>query len=66
MQTQASSPDYLALVIEWDDADEPTLVREQDRSVPALIQVASVALAGLGAIALAAWGIHRLRAAPAM
>jgi hypothetical protein len=64
-QTQTAGPDYVALIIEWDE-DEPTLVVERKSGVPyALIQVASVALAGLGAIALAAWGIHRLHSAPA-
>lgn len=67
MQTQTAGPDYVALIIEWDDSEEPTLVVERKSGVPhALIQVASVALAGLGAIAFAAWGIHRLHAAPAM
>ncbi len=66
MQTiHNTGPDYLALVIEWDD-EAPTMIRETAHRTPrALIQVASAALAGLGAIALAAWGIHRLRATPA-
>jgi hypothetical protein len=61
-------PDYVALVIEWDDSAEPTQRIERKRGVPvALIQVASVAIAALGALgALAAWGIHRLRPAPAL
>lgn len=61
MQTQTTGPDYVALIIEWDDSEEPTLVVERKSHVPyALIQVASVAV---GAIALAAWGIHRLHSA---
>lgn len=66
MQTiHSTGPDYLALVIEWDD-ETPTLLREPKHRTPhALLQVASAALAGLGALALAAWGIHRLRVTPA-
>ena len=26
MQTQTAGPDYVALIIEWDDSEEPTLV----------------------------------------
>ncbi len=60
-------PDYVALVIEWDDSADTTQRIERKSSVPvALIQVASVALAGLGAILLAAWGIHRLHTTPAV
>lgn len=68
MQTQTAGPDYVALIIEWDEDSEPTLVIEPGLRVPrALLQVAGAALAGIGALALAAWGIHRrLRAAPAM
>ena len=65
MQTQIAGPDYVALVIEWDDEAPTQLIERSSVGVPhALIQVASVALAGLGAIAFAAWGIHRLRSAP--
>jgi hypothetical protein len=67
MHTQTPAPDYVALIIEWDE-EPATMVSEQKKmAVPhALIQVASAALAGLGAIALAAWGIHRhLNATPA-
>lgn len=67
MQTQTTGPDYVALIIEWDEDAEPTLIHERKSRVPyALIQVASVALAGLGAIVFAAWGIHRLRTTPAV
>jgi hypothetical protein len=67
MQTQTAGPDYVALIIEWDDEAPTQVVERKSGGVPyALIQVASVALAGLGAIAVAAWGIHRLRATPAV
>ncbi len=62
-----NGPDYVALVIEWDDSGDPTLVTERESAVPkALLQVAGVALAGIGALALAVWGLHRRLAAPAV
>ena len=64
MQTQTAGPDYVALIIEWNDSEEPTLVEERKSAVPvALLQLAGAAAAGLGAIAFAVWGIHRRLAA---
>lgn len=60
-----AGPDYVALVIEWDD-DAQTQVSAAPtatRFPRALFQVAGTVLGALGAIALGAWGIHRLRAA---
>ncbi len=59
-----NGPDYVALVIEWDDvADDDEITQRIDRKPTALLQVAGATLGAVGAIALAAWGIHRLRAA---
>jgi hypothetical protein len=63
--TALEGPDYVALVIEWDDiADtiENEITEKTTQVVPQRHRLASV-LAGLGVIALAAWGVHRLRAA---
>jgi hypothetical protein len=56
-------PDYLALVIEWED-DVPTLVRPRapDRGITTAHKLARL-LGALGAIAFAVWGLHHLRAA---
>ena len=66
MQTQTAGPDYVALIIEWDDSADTTQRIERKTSVPvALLQLVGVAAAGLGAIVLAAWGIHRRHSVPA-
>jgi len=56
-------PDYLALVIEWDD-DAPTLVRTTvpDRAPSTRHQIITV-LSALVALMFATWGIRRLRLA---
>jgi hypothetical protein len=58
-------PDYVALVIEWDQLDDQItkVSRPPSRTPKALLQVGGVIAGALGALALAAWGIHRLRAA---
>ena len=57
-------PDYVALVIEWDD-DDATAVRAQAPApsaiAPSARKIATI-VSALGAIALATWGIRRLRA----
>lgn len=70
-----NGPDYVALVIEWDQIadhleagaveDEiPTEVTQRIEHVPyALLQLAGVAVGAIAVIGLAAYGIHRLRAA---
>lgn len=56
-------PDYLAIVIEWND-DDPTLVRPRPPNRgPAARHKLATALGVLGAIAVATWGIRHLRAA---
>lgn len=59
-------PDYLALVIEWNDEDADTLVGcapvTPTRRTSTSRTIAAV-LGALGALALAVWGIRRLRAA---
>lgn len=65
-------PDYVALVIEWDEmaealergpieeiaaSDEVTTPIRRPRPMPWI----AVALGALGALALARWGIHRYR-----
>ena len=58
-------PDYVALVIEWDDAEnQVTKVQERDTKlhVPkALLQVAGTVVGAVGAIALTTWGLLKLR-----
>lgn len=59
-------PDYLAIMIEWDD-DVATIVRSPAphralASSPKSHTVATV-LGVLSALAFATWGIHHLRAA---
>ena len=58
-------PDYVALVIEWEDPDaEVTQEVKAPRAlqVPkALLQVAGTVAGAVGAIALTAWGIYKLR-----
>ncbi len=58
-------PDYVALVIEWDTAEgETTQVMDRDTKLhlpKALLQVAGAVVGAVGAIALAAWGLYKLR-----
>lgn len=68
-------PDYVALVIEWtdlaDDPDDPDNVASvvssemvlEPRPAALTGRAIAAALGALGALALAVWGIHRLRAA---
>lgn len=61
-------PDYVALVIEWDDiedledvedlGDTVTMVREPVRSTGR--PLAFAVLGALGVLVLATWGVHRL------
>ena len=59
-------PDYLALIIEWDDKDADTLVGSEPpastRRTSTIRTIAAV-VGALGAVVLAAWAIHRVRAA---
>jgi hypothetical protein len=64
-------PDYVALVIEW---DEPVILEELEDAVtletrpirppmPSLLAPVAKGIAAIGAVVFALWGIHRLRAA---
>lgn len=59
-------PDYVTLVIEWNDEDEVTTVsaRAPELIAPTESSRAIVTVLGaLLAVGLATWGLHRLRAA---
>ena len=60
-------PDYVALVIEWDEDDENATTLVSDRSELAhhagTIRTIAAVLGAIGALMLAAWGIRRLRSA---
>lgn len=58
---ELDGPDYLAVVIEWDDIawnDEPTPVAETVTASP--LRTLAAAVGALGALALATWGLRRL------
>ena len=56
-------PDYVTLVIEWNDApDVATLVSaEEPERAPSKGRTIATVLGALAAIAFAAWGIRHLR-----
>jgi hypothetical protein len=57
-------PDYVALVIEWNDEDDgsDTLVTRSGPTYPhRTIRTIAAVVGALGALILAAWGIRRLR-----
>jgi hypothetical protein len=59
-------PDYLALIIEWDDEDADTLVVEEPQAPTrrtSTSRTIAAVVGALGAVLLAVWGIRRLRAA---
>jgi hypothetical protein len=59
-------PDYVALVIEWNDDDAATLVFPEpalEAARPSTTRTIVAVLGALGALALAAWGLRRLRTA---
>ena len=59
-------PDYVTLVIEWDeDAEAVTLVSAQDAlgsTTSSTVRKVAAVVGALAAIALATWGIRHLRA----
>lgn len=60
---QETGPDYVALVIEWDDAENDVTQVVERHPVAASPDLKKVAI-GAGALAallLARWGVHRLR-----
>ena len=59
-------PDYLALIIEWDDEDADTLVGDGSQAPTrrtSTSRTIAAVMGALGAILLTVWGIRRLRAA---
>lgn len=59
-------PDYVALVIEWNDEDEEpgALASHSEPTYPrGTIRTIAAVVGALGALLLAAWGIRRLRSA---
>lgn len=55
-------PDYVALVIEWDDeADAATIVRPREHKLAPVNRKIAAVVGALVAIGLATWGLHRLR-----
>jgi len=60
-------PDYVALVIEWNDEEDDTSDTLVSRSEPTYprgtIRTIAAVVGALGALILAAWGIRRLRSA---
>lgn len=59
-------PDYVALVIEWNDEEEKpgALITRSEPAYPrGTIRTIAAVVGALGALLLAAWGIRRLRSA---
>jgi hypothetical protein len=57
-------PDYLALVIEWDEDEVTAIVTaEPPPAAPSPARRIATVAGALAALALATWGLHRLRAA---
>jgi hypothetical protein len=60
-------PDYVALVIEWNDDDVATLVTAEPVAEPArrasTVRTIAMVVGALGALVFAAWGLRRLRTA---
>jgi hypothetical protein len=67
-------PDYVALVIEWDDDEDVTFVAHSDRFadngpdapadlVPHRARTIATVVGALGVLALVGWGWHRVTAA---
>jgi hypothetical protein len=59
-------PDYVALVIEWNDVEDDASVRvthTEPASSRGTLRTIAAVLGALGALLFAAWGIRRLRAA---
>jgi len=56
-------PDYVALVIEWNDEDDDSSVRVEPAYPHGTIRTIAAVVGALGALLFAAWGIRRLRSA---
>jgi hypothetical protein len=53
-------PDYVALVIEWEDDDAATLVRAKEPSHAPIGRTIAAIAGALIALGVATWGLHRL------
>ncbi|MBA3454777.1 MAG: hypothetical protein H0T42_16945 [Deltaproteobacteria bacterium] len=59
-----TGPDYVALVIEWDELENDVTQRVDRaalRPAPDLLKKIMIGAGALGALLLARWGVHRLR-----
>lgn len=59
-------PDYVALVIEWNDEEDDDSVRVtqlEPTSPRSTLRTIAAVVGALGALLFAAWGIRRLRSA---
>lgn len=59
-------PDYVALVIEWNDEEDDSAARSASAELTyprGTIRTIAAVVGALGALILAAWGIRRLRSA---
>lgn len=59
-----TGPDYVALVIEWDDLEDKVtevLDRPALATAPRVLKKVAIGAGALAALLLARWGIHRLR-----
>lgn len=58
-----TGPDYVALVIEWDEVEDITQVVDRSELEPAphVLKKVMIGAGALGALLLARWGVHRLR-----
>jgi hypothetical protein len=60
---QLDGPDYVAVVVEWSDADDDAITTINARPfqpVPSMVSTLVTVLGALGAIALTTWGLRRL------
>lgn len=60
---QLEGPDYVAVVVEWSDADDDAVTTVNARpfqAVPSPLSTLVTVLGALGAIALTSWGLRRL------
>ena len=60
---QLDGPDYVAVVVEWSDADDDAITMTHARPFrpePPLVGTLVTVLGALGAIALTTWGLRRL------
>jgi len=56
-------PDYVALVIEWDEDEVTTVMHTAPTPAPPATRTLATVVGALAALAFATWGIRRLHAA---